>query len=88
MYIIPKPLLRIEVEREENGAYFASWEGEGSNGVGGYSATRIGAVANALHTLILALEDRELAKRMPIRTKRLRPGELRDRAILGGDLGL
>ena len=52
-----KPALRIIVEREDSGAYFASWESAESNGVGGYSSTPIGAVANLLHTLILTLED-------------------------------
>lgn len=53
-----KPILRITVEQETTGAYFASWEGAAGNGVSGYSSTPIGAVANALHTLILVLEDR------------------------------
>lgn len=54
-----KPLLTITVEREETGAYFASWQSrDEGNGVGGYSATPIGAVANLLCTLILVEEDR------------------------------
>lgn len=54
-------VLRVTVEQEPiTGAYFASWESPEGNGIGisGYSATPIGAVANALHTLILVLEDR------------------------------
>lgn len=50
--------LVITVEREETGAYFASWESRDGNGTGGYSATAIGAVANALCTMIFALEDK------------------------------
>lgn len=53
------PILRVTVEREpDTGAYFASWESPDGNGISGYSTTPIGAIANALHTMILIAEDR------------------------------
>ena len=53
-------ILCVTVEQElATGMYFASWESKEGNGIGGYSATPIGAIANALHVMILTAEDRK-----------------------------
>jgi hypothetical protein len=51
-------VLRVEVEREEDGQYFASWTAANEGGSGEYSATPIGALAHMLCTLLLVEEDR------------------------------
>lgn len=54
----PETVLTIEVKREEDGQYFASWETGQETGCGNYSATVIGAVAEVLCTLVKVEEDR------------------------------
>lgn len=52
-------ILDVTVTQEaETGAYVATWRTPEGDGQGGYSATPIGAVASALHTMILVAEDR------------------------------
>lgn len=50
---------RIEVEREADGRYFASWEsGDGTQaGCAEYAATPVGALANLCATLTKLHED-------------------------------